>query len=183
MARRTRATDEESFRGDMQEGEAVADQEYDDERSNFDDGDSGDEGEGLLVNPSEWGMGDAVEPYALAAGTQARLRIIDVTRGVNKDNGLRYYVVTVEILDEPYSKNFTFFVNEPMPRKMDAKALNTANWWMGQFIKCFDIDASDGMNPIRDWVKHEGTVILGRRMSRDPQFGLQNFIQKYLLSR
>jgi hypothetical protein len=129
-----------------------------------------------MFDPSEWQLDDSQEPYAMPDGHEAKLRIVEVTKGTDK-NGEQYFQPRLEIVGEPYSKDFTHFLHVPS-RKMSDKKINQVRNAMKTFCECFDIDISRPFDPSDDWPGHEGWAILGVRDSE--QYGEQNFIRKLI---
>lgn len=132
-----------------------------------------------MLDPEVWNLGDSQEPYALSDGSEVRVRILEVRKDNDKNN-FEYLLPRFEILDEPYSKDFTHFLHIPTS-KMDTKQLNRVRYNMRQFCDCFEIDLSRPSDPTEDWVAHEGWVILGYK--KDDQYGEQNFIKKMIAGR
>lgn len=130
-------------------------------------------------DPSAWNLDDAQEPYALKDGTEARLRILEVTHH-ERDDKTEYLNVRLEVPDEPYSKEIAHFLNIPTPG-LDAKRSNQARSDMDKFLHCFNIDRTRPFNPSEDWVGEEGWAILGIR--RTDAYGEQNKINKFILPR
>ena len=131
-----------------------------------------------MLDPTEWELEDSHEPFALRDGTEAKLRILEVQKGV--DNEREYLTIRLEVPEEPYSKDITHWLNVPS-RKMDAKHLNVARNDMLKFCQCFEIDRTRPFDPTEDWVGLEGWCILGLRKSE--QYGEQNRIGKFIVPR
>jgi hypothetical protein len=132
-----------------------------------------------LFDPSDWSLGESQEPYAMADGTEAKVRIVEVAKGTDK-NGEQYIQPRLEIVNEPYSKDFTHFLHIPS-RKMTEKKLNQVRNAMKQFCEAFELDISRPFDPADDWPGHEGWAILGVRDNE--QYGEQNFIKKLIVPR
>jgi len=119
--------------------------------------------------------GDAVEPKAMPAG-EYKLRIVSAVMGVDK-NDHDYFLPSFEIPSEPYSKSFTKFYGVPH-EGMDAKQENAARFNLGAFKAAFGID--DGKKFSMDEILGlEGWAILGLG-KEDPEFGVQNYIKKFI---
>ncbi len=137
-----------------------------------------------MFDAAQWNLDDSYEPEALPDGTEAHLRIIKVTKGVDK-NKLAYFLPTFDVPEYPTAKEFTYFLHIPdtstdatgLPR-MEEKRLNQARNNMKNFLECFEIDTSRPFDPEDDWPGHSGWAILG--LSEDPQYGEQNRIKKLL---
>lgn len=130
-----------------------------------------------MIDPTEWELDDSQEPYALKDGTEAILRIIEVQRGQRPDEDWNMYTIRLEVPTEPFSKDITYWLNEPHKR-MDSKRLNDAKVRMGQFLDCFNIDRTRPMDPTEDWVGQEGWCILS--LTKSAQYGEQNRISKFI---
>lgn len=131
-----------------------------------------------MFNPSEWSLDDSQEPYALPDGTEARLRILSVEKPVEREDGSSYMTARMEVVDHPYSKEVSAFLEIPNARVLDAKRLNNARHRMKEFMACFGLDGTRMFDPTEDWPLREGWVILSMRTS--PEYGDQNRIAKYL---
>ncbi len=117
---------------------------------------------------------DVVEPRAVDADKEYKIRIVDVKEGTDK-NGNPYALPRLEILDELGAKDFTYFLGRPNPDTMDAKQINSAKHKIKTFLEAFDIDSSADPS---DWVGSESWAILG--MKEDEQYGEQNFVKKFV---
>lgn len=132
-----------------------------------------------MIDPTEWNVDDSQEAYALKAGTEARLRIIEV-RKQTRDDETEYYVVRMEVPSEPYSKEITDFLDIPS-RGLDAKRLNDARQKMKIFTEAFGLDLSRPFDPMEDWVGCEGWAILTLRNREG--YGEENRVGKYVRPR
>lgn len=130
-----------------------------------------------VLDPNEWNLDDAQEPYALEDNSEVKVRILDVRKDKDK-NDMEYLLPRFEIVDEPFSKDFTHFMYIPDKETMDAKRLNRSRFAMVQFLHCFEIDTSRPMDPTEDWNGSEGWVILG--IKKDDQYGEQNFVKQFI---
>ena len=131
-----------------------------------------------MFDPNEFALPDAQEPYAMPDGTEAKVRIIECTVGKDK-NGLTYFMPRLEICDEPFSKDFTYFMHAP-DRGMDAKRLNRVRFMISQFFEAFSIDPSRPFDHVEDWQGLESWAILGLR--RDAIYGEQNYVKSWVLA-
>ena len=130
-----------------------------------------------MIDPTEWELEDSHEPIALKDGTEALLRIIEVTRGISKFTSGVQYSVRFDVPSEPFSKDITDWFDEPI-RSMEPKRLNDARQKMLHFMECFSIDRSRPSDPTEDWIGCEGWCILSLRQSE--QYGEQNRISKFV---
>ena len=132
-----------------------------------------------MIDPKEWSLDDAQEPYALKDGSEVTLRIIDVRHDKRTDSS-EYYTIRMEVPSEPFSKEITAWLNIPS-RNLDAKRLNDAQHKMKAFMQCFSIDISALTDPLEDWPGQEGWAILS--LSKSDQYGEQNRVAKYIVPR
>lgn len=136
-----------------------------------------------MIDPSEWNLDDSQEPYALRDGVEAKLRIVSVEKNQRRDrDGTitgEYWVVRIEVPDEPYSKEITDFLDIPDAKHMDAKRLNTARDKMRKFCDAFEIDRSRPFDPSDNWPGQEGWGILSLTVS--PDYGEQNRVRRYIV--
>jgi len=130
-----------------------------------------------LLDYDELGLDESQEPTLAKAGEEKKLRIVSVDSGVDK-NDMDYYLPRLEIADDPYSKEFTYFMYRPDKNDMSEKQLNRARWNMKSFCQCFNIDVSRPSDPEDSWPGHEGWAVLG--VSKSDEFGEQNYIKKLL---
>ena len=133
-----------------------------------------------MVDPMEWELDDSHEPTVLKDGTEALLRVIEISKGTRPETNTEYYTVRFEVPSEPFSKDITDWLDLPA-RSMDPKRLNTAKQKMLHFMECFNIDRSMPSDPTEDWVGCEGWCILSLRSS--DQYGEQNRISKFVRAR
>ena len=133
-----------------------------------------------MIDPTEWELDDSHEPITLKDGTEALLRVIEVTRGVSKLSGVVQYIVRFDVPSEPFSRDITDWFDEPT-RGMEPKRLNDAKQKMKHFMDCFGIDRIRPSDPNEDWVGCEGWCILSLRSSE--QYGDQNRIAKFVQAR
>ena len=129
-----------------------------------------------MIDPSEYGLEDSQEPYAVKPG-EYKLKIISVGGGMDK-NDLEYLQPRLEVCGEPYSKDFTHFLHVPDKGEMGEKQLNRVKFAYSSFCKCFSIDTTRPFDPKDDWAGCEGWGILG--LSESKEYGEQNFIRKLL---
>lgn len=128
-----------------------------------------------MIDPTEYGLDESQEPYAVAAGEEYKLVIVEVKDGVDK-NGLDYLMPRLEIVGEPFAKDFTHFLHIPNKEAMGEKQLNRVRFAYSSFCKAFGIDTSRPYDPVDDWPGSEGFAILG--VGSNEMYGEQNFIKK-----
>lgn len=127
------------------------------------------------IDFGEYELDGSQEPYAAKPGEEYKLMIVEVKEGTDK-NDLDYIQPRLEIVGEPFAKDFTHFLHLPNKEKMSEKQLNRVKWNMKTFCDCFEIDTSRPMNPADEWPGQAGFAILG--VTKSDQYGEQNFIQK-----
>src|SRR5882724_9906176 len=88
-----------------------------------------------MIDPSDWSLEDSQEPYCMRDGTEAKLRIVAVTKGTDK-NDCMYLQPRLEVVGEDFSKDFTHFLHIP-DRKMSAKQLNRVKSALRAFMDAF----------------------------------------------
>lgn len=130
---------------------------------------------------TEMGLDEGKEPFAVDP-KEYELRIIDCKISTDK-NGLEYILPRFEIISEPYSKDFTKFLNIPDRKEMDAKKLNLAQVEMSNFLTCFGFDIAQRINFSDDLPGATGWAFLGKKGSEDDEYGEQNFVKKFILPR
>lgn len=117
------------------------------------------------------------EPSAVPANTEAKLRIIRVSKGTDK-NGLEYLQPLLEATEFPTSKDFTHFLHLPNQDGMSEKQKARVGWAFKEFCTAFGFDYTRPFDPEDDWIGLEGWAILGQK--NDEQYGPQNFVKKFL---
>lgn len=127
-----------------------------------------------MIDPAEMGLDDSQEPYAVKAGEEYNLTIVDVKEGEDK-NDLKYIMPRIEVIGQPYAKDFTYFLHIPDAKNMTEKQLNRVRWNMKTFLECFGVDTTAPISWKDDLPGHEGWAILGTGES--DQYGEQNFIK------
>jgi hypothetical protein len=130
-----------------------------------------------MIDPTEFDLDESQEPYALKPGEEHKLVIVGVTEGTDK-NDLKYLLPRLEVVGEPYAKDFTYFLHVPDRASMTEKQLNRVRFNYRTFCACFGIDNSRPHDPVDEWPGHEGYAILGA--SSDDQYGEQNFVKKFI---
>lgn len=122
-------------------------------------------------------LNDTFEPTVLPAGTEAKLRIINVIEGTSK-KGNRFIMPFFESPDDPYLKEFGKYMEIPHAG-MDAKVLNKAKLDLINFFKAFDVDpgAEIDLEAIKG---SEGWAILG--VGKDQEGQPVNTISKFIVA-
>lgn len=128
-----------------------------------------------MIDPSEFELDGAVEPAAVKGGEEYELNIVSVNEGTDK-NDLKYLMPRLEVVGDPFSKEFTYFLHLPNKKKMSEKQLNRARFAYRSFCECFSIDTTRAHDPKDEWPGHKGFAILGR--GEDEQYGEQNYIKR-----
>jgi hypothetical protein len=125
-------------------------------------------------------FGDHVEEKPVAAGTEAKVRIMSV-RLDNDKNGLPYMLPTLEVVDEPYCPEFTHFIRWPsdeVKQDQGEKAYNRALGRLKNFLEAFDWDVSQGFES-EDAEKLVGNMAWAiLDVEQDEQYGDRNRIKK-----
>lgn len=114
-------------------------------------------------------LDSAKELATLPAGTEARVCVNEVfTDPIRRNVRLR-----MDIVDEELTKSFSHFIYFPKEEDDDKKK-NNKLLMLKRFYKCFDIP--DTCRDPREYVGHEGCVILGEESSE--RYGMQNNIDR-----
>ena len=117
----------------------------------------------------------AQEPSAMPGG-EYQVQIVSAVIDLDK-NDHQYFLPRFEILNEPYSKEFTKFFGLPHAEKTE-KQLNSDKFALESFKTCFGIKKQKFS--MDDIVGLTGWVILGLG-KEDPEYGVQNYIKKFIL--
>jgi len=120
----------------------------------------------------------AQEPKTVEAGTECKLRIIDVRQDTNK-HGNPYIMPRFDVVEEPLAKDFTDYMELPH-EEMDAKTRARAEWKIATFLNAFSLPTSGQMNP-DEWKGLTGWGIVG--VSTDDTYGEQNTVRKYVVGK
>ena len=110
------------------------------------------------------------------AGTEAKLRIVSVISGTDKNN-INYVMPFFEVMDDPYCKEFGDYMPLPSPGDMSEKELNKSKLRLNAFGAAFEIDFSVPQDT-DEWVGNEGWAILG--VGKDQDGEPVNKINKYV---
>lgn len=130
-----------------------------------------------LLDLASMDLENAPEPSVLDAGTEAKLRIMEVRKGEDK-NGHDYILPRFEVVDEPTAMDFTQFMYVPDKDWMDEKRLIRAKDSLRKFLLAFEVDLSMKIDLENDLDGREGWAILG--VSRDDEYGDKNTIRKFI---
>jgi hypothetical protein len=120
----------------------------------------------------------AQEPKTMEAGSEVKIRIIDVRQDTDK-NGNPYIMPRFDIVDEPLAKDFTDFMGLPH-EGMDAKQKARNEYKIKSFLESFNLPTSGQLDP-DEWKGLTGWAILGT--STDNTFGEQNTVRKYVVGK
>jgi len=118
----------------------------------------------------------AQEPTTVEAGTECKLRIIDVRQDVNK-HGNAYIMPRYDVVDQPLAKDFTDYMELPHS-DMDAKQKARAEWKISTFLGAFGLPTTLSNADPDEWKGLTGWAILG--VSTDETYGEQNTVRKYV---
>ena len=128
------------------------------------------------------------EPTTLKKGIEVKARIISVRVGVvDKEesdyDGISYFSVAYEAVDEPAAKEFNDFfwnlVDRDKLADISEKAMLSAIRKFSKFADAFGLDYSRPFDLEDDLPGKIGWVIVGTKKSEE--YGDQNTVQKYLL--
>ena len=128
-----------------------------------------------MIDPTDYDLDSSKEPHAVKPGNEYKLVIVEVRSGKDKNDN-DYIQPRLEVVEDPYAKDFTHFLHLPNAKTMTEKRLNSVKWALKTFCEAFGIDLSRPTNPADDWPGQEGFAILGA--ATDDQYGEQNFIKK-----
>ena len=136
-----------------------------------------------IYDLSDMGLDEGQEPQAVDGDKEYKLRILEVTEGEDKREW-DYIMPRFEIIDDPFSKDFTQFINVPDKKKMDVKTLNRVKHGptgFVSFLKAFGFDTSAKINFPDQSPGKEGWAILGKKKTEE--YGEQNYIKRFVLPR
>lgn len=133
-----------------------------------------------MIDPTDWDLDRVEEPIVLPDGTEVQLRILSVKQGTDK-NGLLYWQPTLEIMDEPRCKDFTYFLHCPNRQEMNAKQFHRVSFALKVFMLAFELNYKHSFNPMEDWLGATGWAILSLR--DNGQYGMQNGIKRLIQPR
>lgn len=122
-------------------------------------------------------IADAPEPIVLKKGTEAKVRIINVRTGEDK-NGLMFFMPIFDIPEEPLVSEFSdFFTDLSDFDKLEERQQMRVLRKFRIFAEAFGIDYSKPFT-FEDFDGLEGWVILG--VSKSDEYGEQNTVSKYI---
>lgn len=129
------------------------------------------------------------EPTALKKGTEVRARIISVRTGVvekegSEYEGIGYFSVSYEAVDEPLAKEFSDFFwdlsdKDKLARISEKTALAAIRKFKN-FADAFGLDYSRPFDPEDDLPGKTGWLIVG--IKKSDEYGDQNTVQKYIMA-
>lgn len=128
-----------------------------------------------IIDFSEFDLDNIPELKILPAGTEVRLRILDVSLKPDKNNDLMMQVRT-DIVDEPLTKEVYWQCHLPT-RNMAEKRVAVLKKFLAEFCEAFEIDKS-ASNDTSEWLGREGWAILGVR--NDAKYGDTNEVNRFL---
>lgn len=118
-----------------------------------------------------------VEEHAVEEG-EYEVRI--TSANVNVEKG--FIAVRLEIIDDPYAKEISTFINLPGSGRTE-KEENRNRGRRLNFLSCFDIDPSSSLNPgaqePEGYVGREGYVMLSAPKDKDDGYGPQNNVKRF----
>jgi len=129
-----------------------------------------------IIDLTNLALDDTFEPTVLPKGEEAKLRIVNIIDGKDRNDNI-YIMPFFESVDDPYCKEFGDYL--PLPdSSMSKKKLNESKIRLKEFLDAFDIDPSQEINP--EEVKgREGWAILG--IGKDKDDLPINKISKYVI--
>ncbi|RLC32201.1 MAG: hypothetical protein DRH37_01215 [Deltaproteobacteria bacterium] len=111
-----------------------------------------------IIDLTNMAMEDTFEATILPKGEEAKLRLINIVTGTDKNNEA-YMMPFFESVDDPYCKEFGDYL--PLPNSdMSPKKLNDSKNRINSFLAAFDIDGSKEI-VIEEVRGNEGWAILG----------------------
>lgn len=129
-----------------------------------------------IIDLTNMAMNDTFESTILPKGEEAKLRLLNIASGTDK-NGDDYIMPFFESVEDPYCKEFGDFL--PLPSEnMSSKKLNESKIRINSFLIAFGIDATKEIN-IEEVRNSEGWAILGIGKDQDDQ--PVNKINKYII--
>lgn len=122
---------------------------------------------------------DAPEMKVLPRGREVQARIISVNTGISDKNGARWYSPLVDVPEDPYVKEFNFFMWDPLDSaKLDPKQAARNRDQFNRFTKCFKIDLSKPFSWEDDLPGKLGWIITG--IQHDDEYGDKNTVSKFV---
>lgn len=134
------------------------------------------EGQMPIINFSEYGLDHVPELKVLPAGSEVKLRILEVQ--VNPDrNGNEQLVVRLDVSDEPLVKEIYWRCHFPNGKAYSEKRNILLARFLKEFCDAFKLDKGNADHDTSDWLGKEGWAILSVRT--DPKYGDQNEIGRW----
>ena len=128
-----------------------------------------------IIDFSEFDLDNIPELKILPAGSEVKLRILDVNLKPDKNNDLMMQL-RLDIVDEPLTKEVYWQCHLPKG-SMGEKRVNMLKEFLSQFCEAFEIDKTSS-NDTSDWLGREGWAILGVRT--DARYGDSNEVNRWL---
>jgi hypothetical protein len=128
-----------------------------------------------IIDFSDMGLDDLPELKILPAGTEAKLRILDVSIKPDR-NGDEMLQIRLDVADEPNVKEVYWQCHFPKASMNDKRVFMLKQFLSG-FCEAFEIDKT-AANDTNDWVGKEGWAILGVRS--DPKYGDSNEVTRWV---
>lgn len=128
-----------------------------------------------IIDFSEFDLDNIPELKILPAGSEVKLRILDVNLKPDKNNDLMMQL-RLDIVDEPLTKEVYWQCHLPKG-SMGEKRVNMLKEFLAQFCEAFEIDKTSS-NDTSDWLGKEGWAILGVRT--DARYGDSNEVNRWL---
>lgn len=131
-----------------------------------------------ILDLTEAGLDETFEPTTVKPGEEYELAIVSAIMGTDK-NGINYVMPFLEVLSDPYCKEFGDYLPLPNASLMSEKELNKARGKLNSFFAAFGLDPTAPMD-IEEWQGLKGWAILG--MGKDQDGEPQNKVNKYVVS-
>ena len=129
------------------------------------------------IDLSDINFDDTWESTVAQKGTEAKLRIIYMTKGIDKNQN-DYILPFFELVEDNHNKEFGDYMPLPSER-MSPKELNKAKERIAAFAQAFEIDLSQTLDIKNDVVGKTGWAILGIGDDQDDQ--PTNKVNKYVI--
>lgn len=128
-----------------------------------------------IINFSEYDLENIPELKVLPAGSEVKLRVLDVSIAPDK-NGDLMLKVRLDVSDEPEVKDVYWTCHFPKSAFGEKRAAMLKDF-LSQFCEAFDISKTAD-NDTSDWLGKEGWAILGVRT--DAKYGDSNEVNRWL---
>jgi hypothetical protein len=128
-----------------------------------------------IIDFTEYDLDNLPELKILPAGTEAKLRILEVSvkPDRNSDNMLQ---VRLDVADEPLVKEVYWQCHFPSGSMTEKRGIMLKRF-LAEFCEAFDIDKT-ASNDTSEWLGREGWAILGVRS--DAKYGDSNEVNRFL---